>query len=90
MCHKHPLRGSGRAGSKITVEYLAPFTVLYERKKGNYHNLSDEWCDFIEKYKYLATKDTPYIDCAIDDPSITDEDGCMYELCQTVIPDHPV
>lgn len=29
-------------GSKITVEYLAPFTVLYERKKGNYHNLSDE------------------------------------------------
>ena len=64
--------------------------MLYERKKGNYHNLSDEWCDFIEKYKYLATKDTPYIDCTIDDPSITDEDGCMYELCQTVIPDHPV
>ena len=77
------------AGSKITVEYLAPFTVLYERKKGNYHNLSDEWCDFIEKYRYLATKDTLYIDCTIDDPSITDEDGCMYELCQTVIPDHP-
>lgn len=65
------------AGSKITVEYLAPFTVLYERKKGNYHNLSDEWCDFIEKYRYLATKDTLYIDCTIDDPSITDEDGCL-------------
>ncbi len=30
------------------------------------------------------------IRCTIDDPSITDEDGCMYELCQTVIPDHPV
>ena len=29
------------------------------------------------------------IRCTIDDPSITDEDGCMYELCQTVIPDHP-
>ena len=78
------------AGNKITVEYLAPFIVLYERKKGNYHNMSDEWCDFIEKYRYLATKDTLYIDCTIDDPSITDEDGCMYELCQTVIPDHPV
>lgn len=77
------------AGSKITVEYLAPFTVLYERKKGNYHNLSDEWCDFIEKYRYLATKDTLYIECTIDDPSIIDEDGCMYELCQTIIPDHP-
>lgn len=88
--HGMTLDGLDDAGSKITVEYLAPFTVLYERKKGNYHNLSDEWCDFIEKYKYLATKDTPYIECTIDDPYITDEEGCMYELCQTVIPDHPV
>lgn len=75
------------AGSKITVEYLAPFTVLYERKKGNYHNLPDEWCDFIEKYKYFSTEDTLYIECTIDDPSITDENCCMYELCQTVMPD---
>ena len=77
------------AEKRITIEYLEPFTVLYERKKGNYHNLSDEWCDFIEKYKYFSTEDTLYIECTIDDPSITDENSCMYELCQTVIPDHP-
>ena len=63
--------------------------VVYERKRGNYHNLSDEWCEFIDKYEYLATKDTLYIDCTIDDPSITDEDNCMYELCQTISPAHP-
>ncbi len=77
------------AGKLITVEYLEDFTVIYERKKGNYHNLPKEWCAFIEAYNYLATKDTIYIECTIDDPSITDEDNCMYELCQTISPKHP-
>ena len=74
---------------QITVEYLEKFTVIYERKKGNYHDLAKEWCIFIEKYQHLATKDTTYIECTIDDPSITDEDHCMYELCQTISLKHP-
>ncbi|MGN0346426.1 MAG: GyrI-like domain-containing protein [Lachnospiraceae bacterium] len=73
----------------ITVEQLETFTVVYERKKGNYHNLPTEWCSFIQKYNYLATEDTIYIECTIDDPSITDENHCMYELCQTISPNHP-
>lgn len=73
----------------ITIENLQGVMVVYERKRGNYHNLSDEWCEFIDKYEHLATKDTLYIDCTIDDPSITDEDNCMYELCQTISPAHP-
>ena len=77
------------AEEQITIEHLEPFTVVYERKKGNYHDLKKEWCAFIEKYQYFATKDTVYIECTIDDPSITDEDHCMYELCQTISPDDP-
>ena len=73
----------------ITVEYLNSFMVVYERKKGNYHNLPEEWCKFIKKYEHLSSEDTLYIECTIDDPSITDEDRCMYELCQTISPDHP-
>ena len=75
---------------QITVEYLEPFTVIYERKKGNYHNLPQEWCNFMAKYEHLADKDTMYIECTIDDPSITDENNCIYELCQSISPDHPV
>lgn len=75
---------------QITVEYLEPFTVIYERKKGNYHNLPQEWCNFMAKYEHLADKDTMYIECTIDDPSITDENNCMYELCQSISPHHPV
>ena len=73
----------------ITVEQLHSFMVIYERKKGNYHNLPEEWCKFIKKYEHLSSKDTLYIECTIDDPSITDEDRCMYELCQTISLDHP-
>ena len=72
------------AGKLITVENLDSFTVIYERKKGNYHQLPKEWCRFIEKYEHLATKETLYMECTIDDPTITDEDHCMYDLCQTI------
>lgn len=78
------------AGKLITIENLESFTVIYERKKGNYHDLPKEWCSFMEKYQQLATKDTLYIECTIDDPSITDENNCLYELCQTISPTHPV
>lgn len=74
----------------LTIEWLNSFLVVYERKKGNYHNMSEEWCTFIKKYAKLASADTVYVDCTIDDPSITDENSCMYELCQTISPDHPV
>lgn len=73
--------------NRITIEQLDALLVVYERKKGNYHNLPQEWCQFIEKYEYLATKDTLYIECTLDDPTITEEDKCLYELCQTVSPD---
>ena len=78
-----------RTENLITIEWLDSFLVVYERKKGNYHNMSEEWCAFIKKYEALASSDTVYIDCTIDDPSITDENSCMYELCQTISPDHP-
>lgn len=73
----------------ITIEHLNSFFVVYERKKGNYHDLPEEWCKFIEKYEYLSSEDTIYIESTIDDPTITDENRCMFELCQTISPDHP-
>lgn len=79
-----------RTENLLTIEWLNSFLVVYERKKGNYHDMSKEWCAFIKKYEKLASSDTVYVDCTIDDPSITDENSCMYELCQTISPHHPV
>lgn len=73
----------------ITIEQLPEYYVIYERKKGNYHDLPEEWCRFIKKYEHLSSEDTLYIEATIDDPTITDENRCMYELCRTISPDHP-
>ena len=35
--------------NRITIEQLDALLVVYERKKGNYHNLPQEWRQFIEK-----------------------------------------
>ena len=70
--------------NNITLETLPDMFVIYERKKGNYKNMPLEWCNFIHNYSYLKNDDTLYIECTLDDPSITDEDNCLYEICQTV------
>ena len=90
FAHGQSLDESEKQESKITVEYLDSFFVLYERKKGNYHNMPEEWCAFLEKYKEFATEDTLYIDCTLEDPSIADENQCIYELCQTIPENHPM
>lgn len=78
-----------RSEDLISIEKLDSFLVVYERKRGNYHRMPEEWYRFMKKYEYLASADTMYLECTIDDPSITDADRCMYELCQTISPDHP-
>lgn len=75
--------------SGITVRKLPDMFVLYELKKGNYHELAAEWASFVGRHFHLADENTKYIECTIDDPSITDEDSCLYQLCQTISPDHP-
>ncbi len=77
------------AQDRITIEWMDDFTVICERKIGNYHRLADEWCAFMEKYESLADEDTLYMECTMDDPSITDADHCMYEMWQTIPPTHP-
>ena len=39
-----------RTENLITVERLNSFLVVYERKKGNYNNMPEEWCKFIKNY----------------------------------------
>lgn len=68
----------------ITIEYLEDIFVLYERRLGNYRYLKDDWCEFLEKYKEYMTDTTQLYECTFDDPSITNADGCLYDLCMTV------
>lgn len=68
----------------ISIEYLDDLFVVYERFKGNYHNLEKDWCLFTEKYKKYITPNALLVEMTYDDPTITNADDCMYDICVTV------
>jgi len=69
---------------RITIAYLPDFFVLYERHLGNYHDLREAWAAFLHKYHTYMTEATVLLECTFDDPSITNADGCLYDICMTV------
>lgn len=69
---------------KVTVKNIEDFRVIYERKIGNYRNLGEDWEQFIEKYKNYMDSNTILLERTFNDPSITEADKCLYDLCMTI------
>lgn len=69
---------------KITVVQNGEFFVLYERRKGDYHHLVENWRDFLKKYEAFIGPDTVFLEITYDDPSIVAGDRCLYDICMTV------
>ncbi len=72
-----------QCNSKISIESFDDCLVIYERHKGNYGNLSTNWGAFQEKYKEYASELTLLLERTYDDPSITNIDECLYDICMT-------
>ncbi len=68
---------------KVSIEFLEDYPVIYERYKGNYGDLSIHWATFQEKYKEYRTDHTLLFERTYDDPSITNIDECLYDICMT-------
>lgn len=68
----------------IRIEQRPDYTVMYERKIGNYNELKDDWCSFMERHNGEITKDTIFFERTYDDPYITKKDHCIYDICMTV------
>lgn len=68
----------------VTVGELPDYQVLYERRIGNYHELEHNWRDFLERYATYIMEETLFLERTFDDPSVTDADGCLYDVCMTV------
>lgn len=81
---KEELESFEECSKKISVEMLDDFYVLYDRKIGSYENLKNQWCDFTQKYSDLIKDDTVFLERTFNDPSIADENSCMYDICMTV------
>ena len=76
--------------NNIRIEDVLPRFIIYERKKGNYHNLVNDWCDFTKKYEKYIDKNSRFIECTIGDPSITNPDECLYDIGFTIDKDSPL
>ncbi|GAB6108970.1 AraC family transcriptional regulator [Fusibacter bizertensis] len=69
---------------KISIMHLKDRPVLYERHIGNYGDLSVHWGAFLEKYNAYIDESTLLLERTYDDPSITNIDECLYDLCLTI------
>ncbi len=68
---------------KITVEIMEDHFVIYQRHKGSYENLSRHWDAFQKKYHEYVTEETLFLERTYNDPSITNIDECLYDICMT-------
>jgi AraC family transcriptional regulator len=69
--------------SKIEIKKIKKMKLLYERYIGNYYNLKDFWTTFYRhmEERRLVHENTIFIGISYDDPLITDENRCIYDVC---------
>ncbi|HYH03507.1 MAG TPA: GyrI-like domain-containing protein [Bacillota bacterium] len=73
--------------SKITIKRLPAMNLEYERYIGNYRkglvNAWDKFCMEMER-KYTLVQPTRMVGISYDDPLISDDDRCVYDMCLQV------
>lgn len=74
----------------VIIREYGPCNVLYERYVGNYIEIKDNWQTFLEKYHSYVNENTIFIEKYYDDPSITELNKCIYDLCITIKNDCPL
>lgn len=68
----------------ISIEYVEDMFVIYERSIGNYSDLKEKWEKFFYDYKNYIRDDTLFIERSYDDPTVTDMNKCIYDICMTI------
>lgn len=78
-----PVRNYDYYNQRIRTEWLEPFSFLYERYVGPYSDMTHQWDDFIKRHACLRTEESLYVEISYDDPVITEENRCIYDLGMT-------
>ena len=68
---------------KIRIEIRPQYVVMYERTIGSYAGMKTAWCDFTQKYREDVDDNTIFFERTFDDPTITQKDRCIYDLCMS-------
>ncbi len=75
-----------KVDQKIKIKTLNKLILEYERFIGNYFDLAEHWerfCNSVEE-RNLMNEEARFIGISYDDPLITDENHCIYDMCITV------
>lgn len=87
----NPFYLEGRSGfdtfdgynQNIKIQELPDLLVIYERVIGNYIELKEKWFVFLDRYKEYMKSDTLLMERFYDDPTITNLNSCLYDICMT-------
>ncbi len=63
---------------------MPDYYTVFHRHKGSYGDLSKHWDEFQRIYAAYITEDTLLLERTYDDPSITEDGECLYDLYMTV------
>ncbi len=69
--------------SKIEIRSIPDYIVIFERMIGNYYELKEKWFAFLDQYRDYRKADTLLLERFYDDPSITDLNRCICDICMT-------
>ena len=64
--------------SRIEIQELSDFFVLYERFIGNYVELEKHWYRFLDLYQAYLQEETILVERFFNDPAITNSSQCIY------------
>ena len=70
--------------SRIEIQELSDFFVLYERFIGNYVELEKHWYRFLDLYQAYLQEETILVERFFNDPAITNSSQCICDICMTV------
>lgn len=69
---------------RITIKELPGSSIIFERHIGSYKDMDILWPKFLTTYEHLADNESQYFNITYNDPSLTDKDKCVYDICMTV------
>lgn len=69
--------------STVSIRQMPQYSIVYERRIGNYSEMKNCWSDFCKRYDRFHTDQTLYFERTFDDPSITDKNKCLYDICMS-------
>ncbi|CAM3647897.1 GyrI-like domain-containing protein [Erysipelothrix urinaevulpis] len=80
----HSLYSYDDYNNLIEIKEFPDTKVLYHRYFGSYQDIKSKWKIFTDTYKEYLSSDSLLIERTYDDPTVTNKQKCMYDICMSI------